>query len=48
VRDATIRRSARMDVTPPSVLPDIGTLTIVSSVDPRPVVVARFQEALNK
>ncbi|AJY45413.1 extracellular solute-binding protein [Martelella endophytica] len=48
VRDATIRRSARVDVTPPDVLPDLGTLNIVSPVDPRPVVVARFQEALNK
>lgn len=48
VRDATIRRSARVDVTPPAALPDIGTLNIVSPIDPRPVVVARFQEALNK
>lgn len=48
VRDATTRRSARNDVAPPSVLPDIGTLNIVSPVDPRPVVVARFQESLSK
>ncbi|MBD8892581.1 extracellular solute-binding protein [Roseibium litorale] len=48
VRDATIRRSARTDVTPPAVLPALGSLNIVSPVDPRPVVVARFQEFLNK
>lgn len=48
VRDATIRRSARTDVTPPAVLPALGSLNIVSPVDPRPVVVARFQEFLSK
>ncbi|SHN13704.1 extracellular solute-binding protein [Roseibium suaedae] len=48
VRDATIRRSARADVTPPTVLPELGSLNIVSPVDPRPVVVARFQEFLSK
>lgn len=48
VRDATVRRSARKDVTPPAALPDMATLTIVSAVDPRPVVVARFQELRGK
>ncbi len=48
VRDATVRRSARKDVTPPAALPDLATLNIVSAVDPRPVVVARFQELRGK
>ncbi len=48
VRDATVRRSARNDVTPPSVLPDIGSLNIISPVDPKQVVVARFQELLGQ
>jgi iron(III) transport system substrate-binding protein len=48
VRDATVRRSARNDVTPPSVLPGIGSLNIVSPVDPKQVVVARFQELIGK
>ncbi|EIM26618.1 extracellular solute-binding protein [Microvirga lotononidis] len=48
VRDATIRRSARQDVVPPTQLPDIGKLNIVSPVDPRPVVTARFQEAIRR
>jgi iron(III) transport system substrate-binding protein len=48
VRDATIRRSARNDVAPPTVLPDIGTLNIISPVDPKQVVVARFQSAVGK
>jgi iron(III) transport system substrate-binding protein len=48
VRDATVRRSARVDVTPPTVLPDIGTLNIISPVDPKQVVVARFKEAAGK
>jgi iron(III) transport system substrate-binding protein len=48
VRDATVRRSARTDVTPPKVLPDIGSLNIISPVDPKQVVVAKFQERLGK
>ncbi|KQR69963.1 extracellular solute-binding protein [Rhizobium sp. Leaf341] len=48
VRDATVRRSARKDITPPAALPDMATLTIVSAVDPRPVVTARFQEIRGK
>ena len=48
VRDATVRRSARKDTTPPAALPDMTSLTIVSAMDPRPVVVARFQSARAK
>lgn len=48
VRDATVRRSARKDTTPPASLPDMTSLTIVSAMDPRPVVVARFQEIRGK
>ncbi len=48
VRDATVRRSARKDTTPPAALPDITSLNIVSAVDPRPVVVARFQDVRGK
>lgn len=48
VRDATVRRSARKDTTPPAALPDIALLTIVSAMDPRPVVVARFQDVRSK
>lgn len=48
VRDATVRRSARKDIAPPTALPDMTSLTIVSAVDPRPVVVARFQDARGK
>jgi iron(III) transport system substrate-binding protein len=48
VRDATVRRSARKDIAPPAALPDMATLTIVSAVDPRPVVTARFQEIRGK
>ncbi len=36
VRDATVRRSARKDTTPPAALPDMNALTIVSAMDPRP------------
>ena len=48
VRDATVRRSARQEITPPSVLPDLGSLNIISAVEPRPVVTARFHEARGK
>lgn len=48
VRDATIRRSARTDVTPPAALPALESLNIVSAQEPRPVVVVRFNEASNK
>lgn len=48
VRDATIRRSARKDVAAPAALPDINSLNIISAMDPRPVVVARFQEVRSK
>lgn len=48
VRDATVRRSARKDTSPPAALPDIASLNIVSAMDPRAVVVARFQEVRSK
>ncbi|RNL14392.1 iron ABC transporter substrate-binding protein, partial [Xanthomonas vasicola pv. vasculorum] len=48
VRDLTIRRSARSDVAPPAALPDLSTLNIISPQDPKQVVVARFQAALQK
>jgi len=48
VRDLTIRRSARSDVAPPAVLPELSTLNIISPQDPKQVVVARFQAALPK
>ncbi|WP_023640245.1 extracellular solute-binding protein [Dickeya zeae] len=48
VRDATIRRSARMDIAPPAVLPNVSQLNIISPQDPKQVVVARFQAAVAK
>jgi iron(III) transport system substrate-binding protein len=48
VRDATMRRSARKDTAAPAALPDITSLTIVSAMDLRPVVVGRFQEVRGK
>lgn len=48
VRDATVRRSARKDTPPPAALPDLASLNIVSAMDPRAVVVARFQEVRSK